>query len=192
MFELVVFIALALLTWRIIRSSYNQLAHYLNAGQDNEAITHESQLKRLLVAAGRYYDERKWVAAEKAYLKVLKLDHKNIQAYRRLGMVYSHLHSYEDAAECFEFVVKANGSASDWQNFATVLYHIKYYDQAIAAMEKANDLDTSITRLLALAKLYEVTNQTEQVGLVIQKAQALNPDSPAVAKYRAHFSGLQH
>ena len=78
MLELVAFILMAVLTWYIIRSSYNQLAHYLNAGLDNEAITHDSQLKRLIASAGRYYDERKWMAAEKAYLKVLKLDHKSL------------------------------------------------------------------------------------------------------------------
>lgn len=48
MFELIAFMLVAFVTWRIIRSNYNQLAHYLNAGMDNEAITHESQLERLL------------------------------------------------------------------------------------------------------------------------------------------------
>lgn len=188
MFELVAFSLLALLTWRIIRSSYNQFAHYLNAGMDNEAITHESQLERLLAAAGRYYDERKWVAAEKAYLKVLKLDHKNMQAYRRLGMVYSHLHNYEEAAECFELVVKANNTAPDWQNLATVLYHEKRYEQAIAAMERANNLSVSTSRLLALARLYDVTGQPDRVKEVLKQAHKLDPDSVAVKEYATRLA----
>lgn len=187
MLELAVFCIVALLTWRIIRSNYNQLAHYLNAGMDNEAITHESQLERLLVAAARYYDERKWVAAEKAYLKVLKLDHKNILAYRRLGMVYSHLHNYEDAAECFSLVAKAQNTASDWQNLATVLYREKHYAQAIEAMERANDLEISVNRLLALAKLYEATNKVEKMREVLHTAQQLDPDSAAVKKQAARL-----
>lgn len=187
MLELVAFILLAVLTWYIIRSSYNQLAHYLNAGLDNEAITHDSQLKRLIASAGRYYDERKWMAAEKAYLKVLKLDHKNIQAYRRLGMVYSHLHNYEDAAECFEFAVKSQNSASDWQNLATVLYHEKRIEEAINAMEKANSIETSVSRLLALARFYDMAGQPDRVRQSIVKAQELSPDSPAVKKYSARF-----
>lgn len=188
MFELLAFSIVALLTWRIIRSNYNQFAHYLNAGMDNEAITHESQLERLLAAAARYYDERKWVAAEKAYLKVLKLDHKNILAYRRLGMVYSHLHNYEDAAECFELVAKAQNTASDWQNLATVLYREKQYERAIEVMEKANALEVSTSRLLALAKLYEVTGQTRKAGDALQAAQQLDPDSAAVKKQAARFA----
>lgn len=188
MFELLAFSIVALLTWRIIRSNYNQFAHYLNAGMDNEAITHESQLERLLAAAARYYDERKWVAAEKAYLKVLKLDHKNILAYRRLGMVYSHLHNYEDAAECFELVAKAQNTASDWQNLATVLYREKRYERAIEVMEKANTLEVSTSRLLALVKLYEVTGQTSKAGEVLQAAQQFDPDSAAVKKQAARFA----
>lgn len=188
MFEIVAFILVALLTWRIIRSSYNQLAHYLNAGMDNEAITHESQLERLLSAAARYYDERKWVAAEKAYLKVLKLDHKNIQAYRRLGMVYSHLNNFEDAAECFELVAKVQNTASDWQNLATVLYREKHYDEAITAMEKANGMEASVSRLLALARLYEATGQNGKVEEALRAAHQLDPDSTAVKKQAARFA----
>ena len=188
MLEIVAFGVVAFITWRIIRSSYNQLAHYLNAGMDNEAITHESQLERLLAAAARYYDERKWVAAEKAYLKVLKLDHKNILAYRRLGMVYSHLHNFEDAAECFELVAKAQNTASDWQNLATVLYRQKHYEEAITAMEKANGMEASVSRLLALVKLYEVTERTEKAREALQAAHQLDPESAAVKKQTARFA----
>lgn len=188
MFELIAFMLVAFVTWRIIRSNYNQFAHYLNAGMDNEAITHESQLERLLSAAGRYYDERKWVAAEKAYLKVLKLDHKNILAYRRLGMVYSHLQNYEDAAECFEMVAKSQNTASDWQNLATVLYREKGYEEAIVAMEKANGLEASVSRLLALVRLYEATGRNDKIAGALDEARRLDPDSSAVKKQAARFA----
>lgn len=185
MFEVAAFILMSVLTWRIIRSNYNQLAHYLNAGLDNEAITHDSQLERLHVAASRYYEERKWLAAEKAYLKVLKLDHKDVQAYRRLGMIYSHLHNYEDAAECLELVVKAQNTAADWQNLATVQYQNQNHLSAVAAMEKANASEPTVSRLLALAKLYEIVGRESDIPALINRAQEIEPDSAALARYVA-------
>jgi tetratricopeptide (TPR) repeat protein len=184
MFETAAFIGISILTWRIIRSSYNQLAHYLNAGLDNEAITHESQLDRLHVAANRYYEERKWLAAEKAYLKVLKLDHKNIQAYRRLGMIYSHLHNYEDAAECLEMVTKSQKNAVDLHNLATVQFHNKRYDLSIDALTKAIELEPSVSRLLALAKLFEISNRSGEIPALIEQARRIDPDSVALARYQ--------
>lgn len=178
--ETATFLILSLITWRITRSSYNQLAHFLNAGLDNEAITHESQLERLLVAAARYYDEGKWPAAEKAYLKVLKLDHKNLTAYRRLGMVYSHLKNYPDAQECFEIVIKATPQAADWQNYATVLFHAKQYPVAADAMQRALDMEPTLSRFLALARLYELMNQPTQQFEALAAAHEVSPADSSV------------
>lgn len=178
--ETAAFLFLSVITWRITRSSYNQLAHFLNAGLDNEAITHESQLERLLAAAARYYEEAKWPAAEKAYLKVLKLDHKNLIAYRRLGMVYSHLKNYADAQECFEIVIKATPQAADWQNYATVLFHIKRYEASADAMQRALDMEPTLSRYLALARLYELMDRHAQQFEALAAAHEASPQDSSV------------
>lgn len=179
-FETIAFLGCSFITWRLTRSSYNQFAHFLNAGLDNEAITHESQLERLLTAAARYYDEAKWLAAEKAYFKVLKFDHKNLTAYRRLGMVYSHLKNYPDARECFEFVIKAGPNASDWQNYATVLFHQKQYKEAADAMQRALEFEPTLSRFLALARLYELMDSHAQQFEALAAAHEMNPDDTSV------------
>ncbi len=178
--EVAAFLVCAFVTWRLTRSSYNQFAHWLNAGLDNEAITHESQLERLLTAAGRYYDEAKWVAAEKAYFKVLKFDHKNLTAYRRLGMVYSHLKNYADARECFEFVIKAAPQAGDWQNYATILFHQKEYPASAEAMQRSLELEPTLARFLALARLCELTDAHMQQFEALAAAHELQPDDSSV------------
>lgn len=185
MYELIVFVVLAFVTWRITRSSYNQFAHYLNAGLDNEAVTHESQLERLIAAAGRYYDERKWLAAEKAYVKVLKLDHKNTTAYRRLGMVYSQLKNYSDAAECFQIAMKGGGSAADWQNLATVQYHLGAHVDVESSLKKAIEIEPSVSRYLALAKVQGILGKDAERKLTLDAAQKFDPESPAIEKARA-------
>jgi len=159
---LLIFAGLALLTWRLTRSSYNQLAHFLNTGSDNTAVTHESELERLIDSATRYYSQGKWIAAEKAYLKVLKLDHKNLPAYRRLALIYSHLHNYNDAIECLEMVMKKETTAADLQNYATMLFHIKKSEKAIIALQQALELEPTIARFTALAKLYKLQNEPQR------------------------------
>jgi len=185
MYELIIFVVLAFVTWRITRSSYNQFAHYLNAGLDNEAVTHESQLERLIAAAGRYYDERKWLAAEKAYVKVLKLDHKNTTAYRRLGMVYSQLKNYSDAAECFQIAMKSGGTAADWQNLATVQYHLRSHDEVEASLKKSIEIEPSVSRYLALAKAQGILDKNEEQRLTFYATQKFDTESPAIEKARA-------
>ncbi len=187
MMESLVFVVLAIVSWRLTKSSYNQLAHFLNAGSDNEAITHESQLQRLIDAAGRYYDERKWLAAEKAYLKVLKLDHKNLTTYRRLGMVYSYLKNYADAAECFELVLKRSPSAADWQNYATVQYHQRRYVAAADALEHALHMENTLARYIALARTWEAAGErTKQLDALLA-AQAFAPQDPVVMAQLAQY-----
>lgn len=157
-----IFLALAIVTWRLIRTSYNPLAHWLNSGANNAEITQESELGRLLGTANRYFMERKWKAAEKAYVKVLKHDHKNITAFRRLGLVYSYLHEYADAAECCEYVIKRQPTAVDLQNYATVLYHQRQIEQAITMMQRALELEPSLSRYIGLAKLYQAEGEDDK------------------------------
>lgn len=182
MYELLAFVLCALITWRLTRSSYNQFAHYLNAGLDNEAITHESQLERLLASAGRYYDERKWLAAEKAYVKVLKLDHKNTAAYRRLGMIYSQLKNYEDAAECFQIAIDARATAADWQNLATVQFHLKNYPSVEVSLKKSIAIEPNVSRYLALAKVQGILGDEAGRTASLLEAKQLDPDSAALAR----------
>ena len=159
---ILLFLALAFITWRQTRSSYNRLGHWLNVGSNNAEITQESALGQLLTTANRYFLERKWPAAEKAYLKVLKLDHKNLTAFRRLGLVYSYLREFEDAVECCEYVIKHDPTAVDLQNYATVQYHLKQYDEAIITMQRSLELEPSLTRYVGLARMYAALGRDEK------------------------------
>ena len=145
-----VFVGLAIITWRIAHTSFNGLAHWLNAGSDNTEVTQESEIGKLIATADRYFAERKWLAAEKAYLKVLKADHKNMAAFRRLGMTYSYLHNYIDAADCIEFVIKHDPTAVDFQNLATVLHHQDKLSPAIEAMRRSLETGRRLVRFGAL------------------------------------------
>ncbi|MCC7543708.1 hypothetical protein IT415_03325 [bacterium] len=186
-----VFGILAGITWHLSRSTYNQLAHFLNSGADNSAVTHESELQRLIDTAERYYSERKWTSAEKAFLRVLKLDHKNLTAYRRLALVYSYLHNYADAQECLELVMRRETTAADLHNYSTILYHAKQSERAIQAMEQAIELEPSLVRYMSLSKMHALAHQPQkQLEALLAAHEFDRTNQPVVQSviqwYRAH------
>jgi len=183
------FAAVSVVTWSLCRTGYNQIAHILNSGADNSAVTHESELQRLLDTAGRYFDERKWTAAEKAYLKALKMDHKNLVAYRRLAMVYSYLHNYEDAIECLELVMRRETSATDLQNYATMIYHTGDTDKAIAALDRAIELEPTLSRYVAQAKLCSLSGADDRQLESLLAAYELDRSNHAVVTMISQWYG---
>ena len=86
-FEVLIFILLFILTFLLL-SKYR--IRLIDSAVDSLAIlpvSHDTRLESLLEIAGRFYAEKNFLAAEKAYLKVLKVDHKNSLAYSRLGFI---------------------------------------------------------------------------------------------------------
>ena len=186
-FPIIVFVLFAVVSWRLSRSNYNQLAHFLNSGADNSIVTHESELGRLIETAERYFKERKWGPAEKAFLRVLKLDHKNLTAYRRLAMIYSYSRNYSDAQECLELVMQRETTAADLHNYSTILFHAKQTDKAIQAMEQAIELEATVPRYIALSKLYVVQHQPHKQLEALLAAHELDRQDTAIVQAITHW-----
>jgi len=111
-----------------------------------------AQLAQLASYADRLYTERKWLAAEKAYLNVLKLDHKNVTAYVHLGIIYSTQKNMPDAIECFTISARLRPSGSSFQNLALAFYDNRNYIKSIAAYEKAIMFEPHTQRYVGLGK----------------------------------------
>lgn len=112
------------------------------------------RLKQLSDYADRLYSERKWLAAEKAYLNVLKLDHRNVTAYSHLGVIYSTQKNYADAIECFQIAARLRPSGATLQNLGLAFFDNHNYMKAVAAYEKAIMFEPTALRYIGLAKSY--------------------------------------
>lgn len=110
------------------------------------------QLARLAEYADRLFGEKKWLAAEKAYLNVLKLDHKNVTAYNHLGIIYSTQKNLADAIECFQIASRIRPAGATFQNLAMAYYENRNYVKSIAAFEKAIMFEPSAQRYVGLSK----------------------------------------
>lgn len=133
------------------------------------------QLAHLSDYADRLYGQRKWLAAEKAYLSILKLDHKNITAYSHLGVIYSTQKNMADAIECFEMAARLRPSGSTLQNLGVAYYDNRNFVKAIATFEKAIMFEPTAPRYVSLSKAQHKLTNLPQTIIALEKAVALEP-----------------
>jgi tetratricopeptide (TPR) repeat protein len=147
------------------------------------------QLEQELAYAARLYADHKYLAAEKAYLSVLKHDHKNNVAYTRLGKIYLALKNYPDAIESLRIAAQLSPTAHSQFNLGQAYYENKNYIKAIAAFEKAIMFEPSAGRYAALAKTHQRLSSLPKAVEALEKAVELQPEPqflrPLYDAYRA-------
>jgi tetratricopeptide (TPR) repeat protein len=134
-----------------------------------------NRLAQMSSYADRLYAERKWLAAEKAYLAVLKLDHKNVTTYSHLGIIYSTQKNMPDAIECFEIAVRLHPSGSTLQNLGLAFYDNRNYIKAVAAFQKSIMLGATAARYVALSRALTRLEQPAEAVAALEAAVKLEP-----------------
>jgi tetratricopeptide (TPR) repeat protein len=150
------------------------------------------QLAQLETYASRLYAERNWLAAEKAYLKVLKLNHKDPEAYSHLGTIYLALKKFEDSIECYQIAAQLKPNAGDWFNLGLAYCENANYIKSIAAIEKAIMFEPSAYRYAGLAKVYiKIANYAKAISS-LEKAASLDPNNKKVLSLLADAYAKNH
>lgn len=130
--------------------------------------------------ARRLYADRKFLAAEKALLEIIKLDPKKAEAYNRLGMVYAALQNYPDSIECFKVATRLQPTSAGFSSLGSVYYQVKNYPKAAAAYEKAIALEPAAIRYLTLARTYQKMNNNTKFITALEQATAIEPNERAL------------
>jgi superkiller protein 3 len=184
-FEVLIFVILFVLTFLLL-SKYK--IGLMEAIVDSLAIlpvSHDARLDSLLEMAGRYYAEKNYLAAEKAYLKVLKVDHKNSLAYSRLGFIYSHFGQVDDAIECFQIVADNYPNAASYYNLSMMLFKSRKFKRSARALEKSVEMEETPARQVALARIYRVMGLYDKQIKTLKRALELEPDSVSIMQLLA-------
>ena len=150
-----------------------RLAAIRPSGSDKKKVS-----PRLIQAeqyALRLYKEKHYHSAEKAYLNVLKLDHRNASAYSHLGIIYSILHNFPEAVECFELAARFSPSAATYQNLGLGYYENRNFMKSIAAYEKAIMFEPSVLRYIGLGKAYDKLGNGAKAIEALEKAVEMDP-----------------
>jgi tetratricopeptide (TPR) repeat protein len=146
------------------------------------------QLKRALDYAERLYHDKKYVAAEKAYVAVLKIDHKNLQAYNRLGIIYSAQKNFSGAIECFEVATRLKPSAATCFNLGLAYYDNRNYIKAIATIRKSIMFEPSVQRYVALAKACDKVADNKGMIEALEQAAELEQTKQTLTLLRDAYA----
>ena len=141
------------------------------------SLSHDERIDRLTITADRYYNEHKYIPAERAYLRILRLDHRNTHAYNRLGFIYTHLGNAQDALECFKIVAEQRPSASHHHNYAMALFKNREFPGAATQLEKAIAIEKTPARLVSLARIYRILGKYDLQATTLEEAIAMEGES---------------
>jgi len=134
-----------------------------------------SKLTQLVTYADRLYSEKKWLAAEKAYLSVLKLDHKHVTAYSHLGIIYSTQKNLPDAIECFQIAARLHPSATTFQNLGLAYFDNHNLIKSIAAFQKAIMFEPNAQRYVGLSRAQAKLGNLTDAITSLEAAAKLEP-----------------
>lgn len=178
--EVAIFIALFIMTFLLLSKYRIALLDAIVGGLATAPVSHDTRLEGLLEIAGRYYSEKNYLAAEKAYLKVLKVDHKNSLAYSRLGFIYSHFGQTDDAVECFQIVADNYPNAASYYNLSMMLFKSRKFKRSAKALEKSISMEETPARLVSLARIYRIIGQYDYQIKTLKRALELEPKSASI------------
>lgn len=184
-FEVILFSIIVQVSYRLITLQGGQFFITLASEFGTSPITHDDRLEKMEEVAKRYYEEKKFLAAEKAYLKVLKLDHRNLTAYSRLGFIYTQMGNTSDAIECFKIVIEQKPSAAAYHNLAMAYFKEREFKKSAENLAKAIEIEPTQARLINLARIYRITGDFDLQVKVLKQALHAEPDNISIMQLLA-------
>lgn len=133
----------------------------------------EAKIAELSEYAQRLQGSNKYLAAEKVYLQILKLNHKHVPTYSRLGSLYAAIKNYPDAVECHQIAAQLAPGAVTHYNLALCYYENQNYIKSVAAFEKSIMFEPSVARLIGLAKAFQKLRDIGKMISALEQAAGI-------------------
>jgi len=129
----------------------------------------KNKITQLLIEAQKLFKDSKFQEAEKAYIEIISLDPKNIEAYEGLNDVYLEIKEYPQALQTAEFILKlvSRQSVSVTKEDET--------GKKIASVSNASELASAHCDL---GYIHGLLDQQEQMAESYYKAWELEPNNP--------------
>lgn len=143
------------------------------------ATSSEAKITELTEYAHRLRAANKYTAAEKVYMQILKIDHRHVQTYSRMGTLYSIQRNYPEAIEAFQMATQLKPSGGTYYNLGLAFFENRNYMKAIAALEKAVMFEPTLQRYIALAKTFKKLDNGPRMIQALEQAAQLEA-SPKV------------
>lgn len=141
--------------------------------QPKPAVGSVAKIDDLTEYAHRLRVANKYTAAEKVYLQILKLDHRHVQTYSRMGTLYSVQRNYPEAIEAFQMATQLKPSGATYYNLGLAYFENRNYMKAVAALEKAVMFEPTLQRYVALAKTFKKLDNGPRMIQALEQAVQL-------------------
>lgn len=143
------------------------------------AAKNQAKIEELTDYARRLRAANKYTAAEKVYMQILKIDHRHVQTYSRLGTLYSTQRNYSEAIDAFQMSTQLKPSGGTYYNLGLAYFENRNYMKAVAAFEKAVMFEPTLQRYIALAKSFKKLDNNPRMIQALEQAVQLEA-SPKV------------
>lgn len=163
-----------------------QIGERIQEVLDSEKIERKQarQLSSIAREASSLLKQKRFKAAEKKYLGIVKEDHKNLKAYQGLGLLYLEQEEFSGAAEAYRKVTELDPTnEAGFNNLGLALMHTKKYDEAVHAYEHAIALNNKIVhRYINLALAASKAGNSKVEISALEKAVNLEPKKEYIEK----------
>ncbi|KST65578.1 tetratricopeptide repeat protein [Mastigocoleus testarum] len=106
----------------------------------NSAISMDPENTSVYVGRGNTYREMgNYIGAIEDYTKAIEYDSKNAHAYYNRGIAYTYIEEVQRAVDDCQRAISIFCEKEDWENYQTVLNHMKKFKSPSPEIQKTND-----------------------------------------------------
>jgi tetratricopeptide (TPR) repeat protein len=152
----------------------------------------EGEIKTLFFEAEECLRMGKLEDAEQKCIGIIAIDHKNIEAYKKLGAIYVEQKNYENASETFKHILKL-----DPDDVETLLDLGELYKQrgeneeALANFKRAVEIEPGSPKNLDfLIEISIIVKNKDLAQKTLEKLREVNPENQKLAEFEERIKAI--
>jgi len=180
--------------WRVLRGMFlnvytkvSELEKKYAKKKEKPAHPHDAgeQVKTLFFEAEECLRTGNPEGAEKKCISIISLDHKNIDAYKKLGQVYLEQKNYDNARETFKHILKLNpDDVETIIDLGSLHKQRGENDEALANFRRAVELEsTNPKNLDFLIEMSIIVKNKDLAEETLKKLREVNPENQKLAEF---------
>ncbi len=173
--------------WKLLRYGFLQLQAYAQELERKHRTKKVKQgaesggsVKSLLSEAQDFLEKEEFEKAEGKFIEVIRLDNKNVEAYRGLGDLYVARRDYQHAKETLEFLIKLGKADSKiYANLGTVAREEGNLEEAKADLLQSIAMESRLAgAFVDLGLVYQSLGEHEKATEALIRAVEIESANP--------------
>jgi len=183
---------------RIFKEKYNKISDWEKRHSKKKIAPKltpeekEIEIKKLFFTADELIKKEKAEEAEKIFIEIISLDHKNIEAYKKLGNLYFEQKNYDYAIETLQYILKLNPRDIEVLiDLGTLLKQKGENTKALKFFSKAVELEPTKPKSLDfLTDISIIIGNKELAENALQKLREVNPENKKIEEFEERIKDI--